>query len=192
MTIEVVFFDPAEETHTVVGVFDEEIEQGNSDQNRDMQEPFNEEHNDEEGVPDFSEQIAANSDEEVENAEQVATDVEDEEPELMVDGDEEQFAYEDLDSRIEGLRTQHQARVEATPSLYNLPRRPVNGTFHSATAAARYEELTSQTLLIQKYWPMDDGDLLDARKIIKKAQLMYTVLDVPSFTEEIVLDVPRI
>lgn len=35
---------------------------------------------------------------------------------------------------------------------------------------------------------MDDDDLLAARKIIERAQLMYTVLDVPSFTEEIVLE----
>lgn len=41
---------------------------------------------------------------------------------------------------------------------------------------------------IQKYLREIDPDLLDARRIIEKSQLMYTVLDVPSFSEEIVLE----
>lgn len=73
------------------------------DQNRDMQETLDEELNEEESVLDVSEQVVADSDEE------------DEEPELMVDGAEEQFAYEELGSRVEGIRNQHQARVEGTP-----------------------------------------------------------------------------
>lgn len=181
VTIDEVFSNPTGNLHTMMGNSGDENEQGDSEQDRHMQASSDEDHNN-------PEQIAADSEDEVENAEQVATAGEDEETELMVDVDEEVLVYEELEPRIDCLRAQHQALIEATPSLRNLPRRPVNGIFHSATAAARYEELTSRTVLIQKFLPLDDDDLLDARKIIEKSQLMYTMLDVPSFTEEIVLE----
>lgn len=51
-----------------------------------------------------------------------------------------------------------------------------------------YKHLTSRTVLIQKYLPEVDPALIEARKIIEKAQLMYTVLDVPGFTLEVGLE----
>lgn len=43
-------------------------------------------------------------------------------------------------------------------------------------------------MLIQRFLPEVDPDLLEARKIIEKAQLMYTVMDVPNYTNEVVLE----
>lgn len=50
-------------------------------------------------------------------ADQVAADSEDEEVNQMEEDDQVEFVYEDLETRIEELRSHHQARVAATPSL---------------------------------------------------------------------------
>lgn len=52
--------------------------------------------------------------------EQVAADSEDEELESMEDDESTGFVYQDLGQRIESLRTQHQARLAAAPSLCNM------------------------------------------------------------------------
>ncbi|KAL0897735.1 hypothetical protein Bca101_081696 [Brassica carinata] len=157
-------------TEEVAGTEDE-LEQDTSDQEQDMQslsveKPAN---------------VGEISDDE---QEQVAADSEDEEFEDEATG----FVYQELGPRIENLRTQHQARLAASPSLHNMVQRPFNGTFDSAGASARHEHLIYRTVLIQKFLPEVDPDLLDTRSIIENARLMYTVMDVPSFTQEIVLE----
>ncbi|KAL0877532.1 hypothetical protein Bca101_027237 [Brassica carinata] len=47
---------------------------------------------------------------------------EDEELESMEDDESTGFVYQDLGQRIESLRTQHQARLAAAPSLCNMVR----------------------------------------------------------------------
>ncbi|KAJ4905622.1 Uncharacterized protein Rs2_09280 [Raphanus sativus] len=106
--------------------------------------------------------------------EEIAAESEDVEPELVETVGEEEFVYEDLELRIENIRTQHQAKLAASSGIRTMKRRPFSATFYTAAASARYEHLTSRTVLIQRFLPEVDSDLLEARKIIEKAQLMYT------------------
>ncbi|KAL0864329.1 hypothetical protein Bca101_043447 [Brassica carinata] len=156
---------------------DDELEQEKSDQERDMQSHVDEENTDERESLNIGGQY------------EVAPDSEEEEPELMEqDEDEPEFVYEELEQRVEILRAQHQAPLDAIPTLRNLKRRPFNAVFHTKAASIRFEHLSSRTVLIQKYLPDVDSDLLEGRKIIEKAHLMYTVMDIPNFTLEVVLE----
>lgn len=181
MTIDEIFTDPREDGNCTV----ENLSQGN-----DMQELSDAENH--------GETVADSEEDETElmeqDQEQVAEDSEEEETEYAeedehTEEDEEPcFVYEPLESRIESLRSQHLATVAATASLRRLKRRHLSDTFRSAAASTRYEHLTSRTVLVQKYLPENDPELLEARAIIEKAQLMYTVLDVPSYIKEVVLE----
>lgn len=127
VTIDKIFIDSVPESLSVssashteeIANIDIEAEQEKLDQDKDMQSLSGD------AGDDNQEQVAADSEEEEpelmeEDQEQVAADSEEEESELIEQDEETEFVYEELESRIESLWSQHQARVAATTSLRNL------------------------------------------------------------------------
>lgn len=166
MTIDEIFPDP-------VPNFTEE--------DRDSKVVADREDEEQQSQDDMQDQIAADSEDEIQQHDKNC-------PDLMETLEEVEFVYEELEQHVESQRAQHEARMAETPALRKPPRCPFNATFYSSATNQRYQHLISRTVMNQRFLPFDAPKLEDARKIIEKYQLMYTVLDVPGYTLDVVYE----
>ncbi|KAF8084002.1 LOW QUALITY PROTEIN: hypothetical protein N665_0739s0001 [Sinapis alba] len=90
------------------------------------------------------------------------------------------------ETRYETSRAAFQAMFCENPAMLRPSKRPISARFVSAAASERYQDLKHRKFVIQQSLSLVDEKLMDVRKVVTEAGLIYTVFDADPFQPAVV------